>query len=144
MFDLTKSKVDNMSDEELKAIKNKEKCYDGPITGNIKCIIISIALALFYWYAPPKNKYVLLLILYVTYLLIAYYDFFYDCRKGQFGPTFLKTYYDWAKPRNTKQNILYSNLCDDNKRLILIVDIIVFIGILAITPTFLRWKPNKG
>ena len=38
MFDLTKSKVDNMSDEELKAIKNKEKCYEGPITGNINVL----------------------------------------------------------------------------------------------------------
>ena len=70
-----------------------------------KCIIISIALALFYWFAPHRNKYVLLFILYFTYLLIAYYDHYYDCGRGQFGPTFLRTYYEWAKPKNSKQSI---------------------------------------
>ena len=57
MFD---SYVDNMTDKELHLIKTKQKCYDGPITGNIKCIIISITLAVFYWFAPHRNKYVLL------------------------------------------------------------------------------------
>ena len=114
MMSIFDSKIDAMTEKELADIKNKVKCYDGPITGNIKCIVISICLALAYWLVPHRNKYVLLFILYTTYILIAYYDFFYDCRRGQFGPTFLKTYYEWAKPRNSKQNIIYSNLCPDS------------------------------
>jgi len=136
------SKIDDMTQRELDDIKNNTKCYDGPITGNIKCIVISICLALAYWYAPRRNKYVLIFILYTTYLFIAYYDYFYDCRRGQFGPTFLKTYYEWAKPKSSKQNIIYSNLCPENKRIIAIVDVVVFIGILAVIPSFLRWKPR--
>ena len=135
------SAVDTMSEKELLDISNKIKCYDGPITGNVKCIVISLVLAGLYWYLPYRNKYVLLFILYSTYLAIAYYDFIYDCRRGQFGPTFLRTYYEWAKPRKSKQNIIYSNLCPENERIILIVDIAVFIMILFITPHFIRWKP---
>lgn len=136
-----KSSIDDMTNKELNDIKNKVKCYDGPITGNIKCIIISLTLAGLYWYLPYRNKYVLLFILYITYLFIAYYDYFYDCRRGQFGPTFLRTYYEWAKPKHSKQNIIYSNLCPENEQLILFVDIVVFIIILLLTPHFLRWKP---
>lgn len=136
-----KTSVENISDLELSEISNKKKCYDGPITGNVKCIVISILLACFYWFAPRKNKYVLLFILYVTYILIAYYDHFYDCRKGEFGPTFLKTYYEWAKPKSSKQNIIYSNLCQDKKNIILIVDGIVFITLIFAAPIFLKWNP---
>jgi|TARA_B110000261_G_C13029111_1_gene335489 hypothetical protein len=137
------SKVDHITEQELNDIKTKKKCYDGPITGNIKCIIISLALAALYWFLPSKNKYVLLTILYVTYLLIAYYDHFYDCRRGQFGPTFLKTYYDWAKPKTSKQSIIYSNMCPDKVRTIMIVDIAVFVCLLFAAPIFFRWTPKK-
>ena len=51
----------DMSDAELQDIKDKKKCYDGPITGNLKCIIITALFALFYWFAPKKNKYILVL-----------------------------------------------------------------------------------
>ena len=138
-----KTSVDNITDSELSRLIKKEICYDGPITGNVKCIVISIILACFYWFAPSKNKYVLLFTLYITYILIAYYDHFYDCRKGQFGPTFLKTYYEWAKPKTSKQNIIYSNLCPNKKNLILRVDAIVFVVLLVATPIFLNWKPKK-
>lgn len=136
-----KSSIDDMTDKEMSEIKNKVKCYDGPITGNIKCIVFSLILAALYWYLPYRNKYVLLFILYITYLVIAYYDVIYDCRRGQFGPTFLRTYYEWAKPKNSRQNIIYSNLCPENKRIILLVDIVVFILILLLAPYFIRWKP---
>ena len=35
------------------------KCYDGPLTGNLKCVVISLLFASMYWFAPPKNKWVL-------------------------------------------------------------------------------------
>ena len=139
--DTIKTSVQNITDKELADISDKKKCYDGPITGNAKCIVISILFACFYWFAPSKNKYVLLFILYVTYILIAYYDHFYDCRKGEFGPTYLKSYYEWAKPKSSKQNIIYSNLCKDKKNLILFVDGVVFISLLFAAPVFLKWNP---
>jgi len=47
---------------------------------NPKCIIISIIYALSYWYLPPKKWYILLFILYITYILIAWYDHIYKCQ----------------------------------------------------------------
>ena len=143
MTNIIKKNFELLTENDLDDIKNKKKCYDGPITGNIKCIIISVLFALFYWYTPSKNKYILLGILYITYILIAYYDYFYDCRKGEFGPTFLKTFYEWAKPKNSKQNIVYSNLCSNKKQLILTIDIIVLLLLILFTPIFLKWKPKK-
>jgi hypothetical protein len=131
----------NMTQDELQEIKEKKKCYDGPITGNAKCIVISLLLAGFYWYTPPKNKWVLLTILYVTYILIAYYDHYYECQKGEFGPTFLRSYYEWAKPKTSKQNIIYKNMCSNKEKLILYVDVAMFLLMLFIFPLFLKWKP---
>lgn len=50
-----------------------------PFSLNIKCIIITIILALCYWYLPQKNIYVLFTILWITYILIAWYDYVYKC-----------------------------------------------------------------
>lgn len=133
---------EQLSHYDFISIQNKKRCYNGPITGNIKCIIISLTLALLYWFLPKKNKYVLFSILYFTYLLIAYYDHYYDCRKGNFGPTFLRTFYSWAKPKNSKQNIVYSNLCHDKDKLIFMVDIFVFVLALVLAPLLIRWNPK--
>lgn len=115
-------------------------CYSGPIYTNIKCILISIGLALGYWFAPPKNKWVLLGILFFTYLAIAWYDE-YLCSKP-LGPTYLKWYYDWGKPPKSFQSKAYDNLCPELERNILTVDIMVLIIILLLTPAFLRWDPK--
>lgn len=117
-----------------------ETCYSGPIYTNTKCIIISIALALGYWLAPPKNKWVLLGILYFTYLAIAWYDE-YLCSKP-FGPTYLKFFYDWAKPPNSMQSKMYDNLCPKIEKEILNIDIIIIILALIVMPFFLRWDPK--
>ena len=50
-----------------KGLTPKElKCYDGPLTGNLKCILISFGLAGSYWFLPSKSKWVLAAILYLT------------------------------------------------------------------------------
>lgn len=131
-----------MTKTDLESLKKGEKCYDGPLTGNVKCIVLSLFLALFYWYAPPRNKWILIGILYFTYLFLAYYDYHYDCRYGEFGPSPLKHFYDFAKPKNSKQSIVYESLCKNKANLILIIDVIILIGILALFPTFLKWKPK--
>lgn len=117
-----------------------DDCYSGPLTGNTKCVVISLFLAAFYWYAPPRNKWILVGILYSTYLAIAWYDE-YLCQRV-LAPSYLRHFYEWAKPRDSMQSKAYRNLCPEAARKILIVDILVLIGLLALTPRFLRWKPS--
>ena len=114
-------------------------CYSGPIYTNMKCIIISLGLALGYWFAPPKNKWILLGIIYFTYLAIAWYDR-YLCSEP-FGPTYLKWYYNWAKPKDSFQSEAYANLCPDIERHILIVDVVILVILVILAPRFLRWNP---
>jgi hypothetical protein len=117
-----------------------EQCYSGPIYTNVKCIIISMLLAGGYWFAPHRNKWVLLSILYFTYLAIAWYDELL-CSKP-FGPTYLKWFYEWGKPKDSFQSKMYSNLCPSIESKILTVDIIILIIILISLPTFIRWNPK--
>lgn len=113
-------------------------CYNGPLTGNAKCVLISISLALGYWFAPPKNKWVLIGILYFTYIAIAWYDAYLCDRR--LTPSYLRHFYDWAKPRNTHQHEQYKKLCPSAERKILIADIIVALVIILTFPLFLSWK----
>jgi hypothetical protein len=117
-----------------------DKCYEGPLTGNLKCVVISILLAAFYWFAPQKNKWVLLAILYITYLLIAWYDH-YLCERV-LTPTYLRHFYDWAKPPGSMQSKLYKNLCPKAASKILKVDIIIAITAVLLLPSFLKWNPK--
>ena len=125
---------------ESKYVKEAPCCYSGPIYVNLKCIIISIFLAMFYWFAPPKNKWVLIAILYFTYLGIAWYDE-YLCSQ-ELGPTYLKWYYHWAKPPTSFQSEMYNNLCPEIEREILTVDLIILILIAIFIPSFIRWNPK--
>ena len=118
----------------------EKECYDGPITGNSKCVVISIFLAIFYWYAPPKNKWILLFILYTTYLGIAWYDE-YLCERV-LTPSYLRHFYEWAKPRKSMQSKEYKNLCPEPARKILIVDAILALLGLLFLPYFLKWNPK--
>ena len=117
----------------------EEKCYNGSLTGNIKCVIISLILAGGYWFAPQKNKWILLGILYFTYLLIAWYDY-YLCDRV-LTPTYLRHFYEWAKPSGSTQTKLYNNLCPDAEKQIIIVDVIIGIFAILLIPIFLKWKP---
>lgn len=119
---------------------NSDDCYKGPLTGNTKCIVISILLALGYWFAPTKNKWVLLGILYFTYLAIAWYDH-YLCKRA-LTPSYLRHFYEWAKPTGSMQSKQYKNLCPESAQKILIVDIVLLLIGLALTPMFLRWNPK--
>ncbi|AEO97814.1 hypothetical protein EhV003 [Emiliania huxleyi virus 86] len=112
------------------------------MTGNLKCIVASILAASFYWFAPPKNKWILVIVLYVMYLMIAWYDYSYECKRNELGPSPLMHFYDWAKPRNTSQHQQYQNLCKDTYNIILVIDIVVLSVIVALIPMFLRWNPS--
>tara|TARA_X000001036_G_C20550058_1_gene753989 strand:- start:248 stop:628 length:381 start_codon:yes stop_codon:yes gene_type:complete len=118
------------------------KPYDEtPPSINLKCIVFTILLALGYWYLPKKNKWILLILLYFPYLVLAWYDYYYDCGRN-FGPTYLMHYYEFFKPKESRQRKLYDNWHPKYKRRVLIVDIIVLLGIIIIAPYFLKWKPK--
>lgn len=117
--------------------------YDAtPPQANVKCIVFTLSCTLCYWYLPPKNKWILVILLYLPYLLMAYYDYYYDCKRNAFGPTFLEHYYSWAKPYYSKQNISYRNWHPKWKKLILTVDLTILVIILLLIKPFLKWKPK--
>jgi hypothetical protein len=115
-----------------------EKCDSTQPTGNIKCIIISLLLSSGYWFLPHKNKWVLLIILYSTYIAIAWYDYLYECKRT-FGPTYLRLFYEWAKPPKSSQSIIYKKWCKDIEYKVFIVDIIIAILLILLFPLFLKW-----
>ena len=87
-----------------------------------------------------KNKWVLLLLLYFPYLVLAIYDYQFDCKRNKFGPTFLANYYSWAKPMYSDQIKVYNNWHPKWKSLVNKVDLVILLIILILTPKFLKWK----
>jgi hypothetical protein len=50
-----------------------------PFNWNIKCIIFTAVVASGYWYLPSKSMWVLILLLWLPYVALAWYDYAYDC-----------------------------------------------------------------
>jgi hypothetical protein len=50
-----------------------------PFTPNPKCVILSLVLTFGYWVSPKKNAVVAMVMLFVTYIFIAWYDYAYNC-----------------------------------------------------------------
>jgi len=111
------------------------------IAFNLKCIYGTIGAALLYWFLPAKNKWVLLGILFAVYLCIAWYDHWYGCSTNPLRPTFLYSFYGWAKPEPYRR--AYRNWQPDTKQLVLAVDAGIAMLLLLILPAFLRWKPHS-
>lgn len=106
-------------------------------------ILLGTVFALLLMIAPQKNKWVLALCLYLPYIILAIYDYHFDCTRNKFGPTFLANFYAWAKPLHSDQIEVYKNWHPKWKSLINKVDLIVLIILLMVTPFFLRWKVKK-
>jgi len=121
-------------------MKDSKKCDDTPPAVNLKCIVFTLILSTFYWYLPPRNKWVLLCLLYFPYLALAWYDHLYGCARNM-GPTYLALFYWWGKPQDSKQIQTYKNWCPKWKNRILIVDLVVLCILLLFVPFFLAWKP---
>ena len=113
---------------------NKEPVF------NWKCIIFTLVLSIGYWVLPKKNKWILLVLLYVPYIVLAYYDHYYKCERNM-GPTYLALFYWWAKPQDSKQIKDYKEWDPKIKKKVLIIDLILLAGGIAIIPFFLKWKP---
>ena len=116
-------------------------CNNSPPTGNLKCILLTVFFAGGYWYLPPRNKWVLLAIVYFTYLALAWYDHRYDCPR-QLGPSYLAHFYAFAKPTHSAQIKTYRHWCPETARRILVVDMVVLVILLALAPIFWRWQHN--
>jgi hypothetical protein len=87
-----------------------------PFALNIKCIIFSLLLAAGYWFLPQKNLIVIVALLYFPYLALSWYDYYYDCRKGQLQPTvfpFGEYVYLPFKPPDYQQR--YNELSQERK-----------------------------
>jgi hypothetical protein len=106
-------------------------------------ILLGSVFALLLMIAPQKNKWVLALCLYLPYIILAIYDYHFDCTRNKFGPTFLANFYAWAKPLHSDQIEVYKNWHPKWKSLINKVDLIVLLILLMVTPFFLRWKVKK-
>jgi len=109
-----------------------EKEYCEQPTLNLKCVALSLATAAFYWYTPPKNKWVLLSTLYFPYLGLAWYDYYYDCKRHPLRPTYLSLFYHMFKPKDSQQIKDFNNWCPEIKRKILMVDLLVLISSIFI------------
>ena len=79
-------------------------------------------------------------ILYFTYIAIAWYDHWYQCKRN-LGPTYLAVFYWWAKPKDSEQIVKYKNWCSEIKNKVYTIDLMILaLGVLAL-PKFLAWKP---
>lgn len=55
--------------------------YPGrPFAFNVKCIVFTAAVAGGYWLLPPRQWWVLAVLLWLPYIAMAWYDYSYDCR----------------------------------------------------------------
>lgn len=51
-----------------------------PFEPNIKCIIFTLIIAGGYWYLPKKNIFILFFLLWLPYVVLAWYDYAYKCQ----------------------------------------------------------------
>ena len=107
-----------------------------------KYVVYVALLCSLYWCLPKKNKWILLLCLFVPYILLAWHDYLYNCKRTM-GPTYLSWFYAWAKPPESKQIKDYKNLCPRVRTKINTVNLIVLITIIVAAPFFILWKPKK-
>ena len=119
-----------------------ENCVDIEPQTNIKCIWFTMLIVGIYWFLP-RNKYILVFLLWAPYLWMAWYDMYYVCQKGTFGPTYLRSYYEWAKPYDSEQLKAYRNWCPKHARKVFIVDVVIAIVLVIVYFTFFRhWNPK--
>jgi len=117
--------------------------YTGEPVWNLKCIVFTTVLAAGYWFLPPHNKWILLALLYVPYIVLAWYDYWFACERNM-GPTYLSLFYWWAKPPESEQIHEYKNWDPRIKKKVLIVDaVIATVALGLFIGVFLPWKPKK-
>ena len=121
---------------------NNLECNNTPPATNVKCIVFTIFVVTIYWILP-KNKWLLLFLLWFPYLMMAWYDFLYDCKRNELSPTYLMSFYEWAKPKDSRQVQIYKNWCPKWKNQVFYVDMAVLVlFILFMKYFFIPWNPK--
>ena len=121
---------------------NNLECNNTPPATNVKCIVFTIFVVTIYWILP-KNKWLLLFLLWFPYLMMAWYDFLYDCKRNELSPTYLMSFYEWAKPNDSRQVQIYKNWCPKWKNQVFYVDMAVLVlFILFMKYFFIPWNPK--
>lgn len=114
------------------------KCNNTPPTTNLKCIVFTFLIVGIY--LLPKNKWILLLLLYFPYLWMSWYDEIYSCERN-FGPTYLRLFYEMWKPYDSPQRIAYRNWCPVHANKVFIIDMIILVVFLIFFYyVFLPWN----
>lgn len=111
-----------------------------PVYFNLKCVIATLVLATGYWFLPPHNKWVLLAILFFTYLALYWYDALFDCKRNPLGPTFLYHYYAWGKGKRYREEAA-RQWTPQTRRVVTLVDLAVLLVLVLAAPFFLQWRP---
>ena len=105
---------------------------------NMRCIVFTLALAGGYWYLPPRNKWVLLTLLYFPYLAMAWYDAHLNCDR-QLGATFLHHFYAWGKGDHYVES--WQRLHPAWRSAVTLIDLALLALLFALAPRFARWQP---
>lgn len=132
--------------EQVAPTENKQLYCEAP-THNVKCIVFTILMTLFYLVGANGRGGVLdnqafsiftykelgfALTLYLPYLAMAYYDEWYSCKRT-FGPTFLSLFYMFAKPSYSEQQRKYRAWCGKWKRVVFVVDLLVLVALAVMS-----------
>ena len=110
---------------------------DSELSGRIlRPLIAGILMVLLLKFLPPRNKIILLGVLYFPYLIMAIYDYHFNCTRNQLGPTFLALFYSWAKPAYSTQIETYKNWHPHWKDMISKFDTTVLVVIIILLPFY--------
>jgi len=52
-----------------------------PFYANPKCVVFALLIIVGWWWAPKRNIYLIPLIFVAAYVLLAWYDYLYDCKQ---------------------------------------------------------------
>ena len=89
-----------------------------PFEFNIKCIIFTIIIAGGYWYLPVKNIYILFFLLWFPYIIIAWYDYSYNCENKMKYTLFPFGKYIFLPFKPKEYQKTYTELTNEQKELI--------------------------
>jgi len=110
---------------------------DSELTGRIaRPLVAGILMGILFKFVPSGNKFVLLAHLYFPYLIMAIYDYHFNCTRNRLGPTFLALFYSWAKPLHSTQIETYKNWHPHWKDMIYNFDATVFVILLVLLPLY--------
>lgn len=102
----------------------------------IRYITLSIIFGLFVHFVPRKNWYILAVTIYFPYMIMAYYDFFFNCDHKKLQPSpfpFGRMIYVPFKPGDYKNKV--DNLCPNGTKVWDFVDrvtLFIIIGVIFV------------